>query len=453
MQYPIPLVGLLPMLALPLTAQTGQNINHALTGTATQSADHPTYPAAVASRLIDGNRSGLWTDNSSNTTAAMAAPWWQVALAGPSLVHEIVIYTRADANNTFCRDLFVELKSGSTVLWSQACCTGGAYPARGVPVRLLLPPGGLTGDTVRISRPTVTNEGISFAEVEVVQVAPITPVNWAIYGTASQFPNQSSYPASNAIDGNTDSHLPNNSCAMTSASGASYQDWWQVTLLRQRYDEVRVWPSSFSPLYTFYMTAYDGATAVAQQSVTNPPNTGPVVFFLSGATNPYIDRVRIWRNSLASPLVVAEVEVINYSALDAEAKPFGIGCAGTSGIPGLRHTTPPVVSSNFDVVLSNVPASPGLAVVLSGLSHTASGALPLPFDFGLIGGPGCLVHVSSEFSQVAVAAGGSAPSSFAVPNNSGLLGFLIYQQAVVLDAAANALGLTTSNALRVRLGL
>jgi hypothetical protein len=373
-------------------------------------------------------------------------------LTGPSLVHEIVLYTRADYDNTSCSDVLVELKSGSTVVWSQICCTGGAIPGRGIPVRLLLPPGGVTGDTVRVSRPNVTNGVILLAEVEVLQIAPLTPVNWAIYGTASQYPNQSQHPASGAIDGNTDSHQSNNSCSMSSVNGASYQDWWEVTLPRARYDEVRVWPVSQHPLYTFYMSAYDGTTGVSTQMVTNPPGTGPVVFLLPTPAA-FVDRVRIWRNYVPAPLVLAEVEVINWSALDAEAKPFGIGCAGTAGVPKLRHTSPPWVSSNFDVVLSNVPASPGLAVVLTGLSHTLNGTLSLPFDLGLIGGPGCLVHVSAELSQVAIAAGGSAASTFAVPNNSGLLGFLIYQQAVVLDAGANALGLTTSNALRVRLGL
>lgn len=440
-------------LLVPAIAQTGLNTNHALTGTATQSADHPTYPTGVASRAIDGNRNGAWLDNSSNITAAMAAPWWQVALAGPSLVHEIVIYPRADATLTSMRDMLVELKSGSAVVWSQRCCTGGAYPPRGVALRLLLPPGGLTGDTVRISRPNETNGVISLAEVEVMEVAPITPVNWAVYGTATQWPNMgSSYPAANAIDGNTDSYLPNNSCSESSSGGTSMSDWWEVTLPRSRYDEIRVWPSTFQPTYPFYVRAFDGTTSIGTWFANNPPITGPFIVF-PGTPAPYIDRVRLFRNSFSSPLFLAEVEVINYSALDAEAKPFGIGCLGTVGTPALRATTPPQLSANFGVQLTNVPASPGLALIASGTSYTASGALPLPFDLGVLGGVGCQVYVSLDFSQVAIATGGVATSTLAVPNNPGLLGVPIFQQAFVLDGPANALGITTSNALYVRLGL
>lgn len=447
-------VQLLPLLfaAIPAIAQTGQNVNHALTGTATQSADHPGYPAGVASRVIDGNRNGAWLDNSSNITAAMAAPWWQVALAGPSLVHEIVIYPRADNSLVSMRDMLVELKSGSTVVWSQWCCTGGAYPAPGVATRLLVPPGGLTGDTVRISRPNETNGAISLAEVEVIELAPITPVNWAVYGTATQN-TTTAYPAANAIDGNTDSYLPNNSCSQSSVNGASYADWWEVTLPRRIYDEIRVWPSTWQPTYPYYIRAFDGATSVQTWFANNPPLTGPFVVFPSTPAPAYIDRVRVFRSSFASPIVLAEVEVINYSALDAEAKPFGIGCLGSAGVPTLRATTPPQVDSSFDVQLANVPSSPGIAVIASGLSYTAFGALPLPFDLGAIGGAGCQAYVGADFTQVALAAGGVATSTLTIPNNSGLLGSTMAQQAIVLDATANALGLTTSNALRVRLGL
>ena len=441
------------LLLVPAFAQTGVNVNHALTGTATQSADHPTYPAAVASRLIDGNRNGAWPDDSSNATAPMAAPWWQVALAGPSLVHEIVIYPRADATLTFMSDTLVELKSGSTVVWSQWCCTGGAYPTRGVALRLLLPPGGLTGDTVRISRPNVLNELISLAEVEVLQIAPITPVNWAVYGTATQWNGQgTNYAASNAIDGNTDSYVLNNSCSQSSFGGTSLQDWWEVTLPRNRYDEIRVWPSTSQPTYPFYVRTFDGATAVETWFANSPPTTGPFVVYPSTPAA-YVDRVRVFRNSFPAPVVIAEVEVLNYSALDAEAKPFGIGCLGTAGVPTLRAITPPQLSANFDVQLTNVPASPGLAVIASGLSDTMTGPLPLPFDLGAIGGAGCQAYVSADLTQVAIATGGVATSTLALPNNPALLGFALYQQALVLDGPANSLGLTTSNALLVRVGL
>lgn len=433
------------------TAQTGQNINHARTGTATQSADHPSYPAGVASRAIDGNRNGAWLDDSSNLTAAMAAPWWQVALAGPSLVHEIVIYPRADNSLSSMRDMLVELKSASTVVWSQWCCTGGAYPPPGVATRLLLPPGGLSGDTVRISRPNVTNGAISLTEVEALQIAPITPVNWAIYGTATQSSTAGTHTAANAIDGNTDSYINNNSCALTNT--VSGTDWWEVALPRRRYDEVRIWPTTWSSTMGDYLVrGYDGSTVQFTQAFTNAPVTGPQVVALAGL-NLDIDRVRVFRNGYFGSLHIAEVEVINYSALDAEAKPFGIGCLGSIGVPVLRATSAPQVSANFAVSLANVPTVPSLAVIASGLSYTASGPLPLPFDLGVIGGAGCQVYVSADYTQVAIAAAGIATSTLAIPNNTGLLGFSLFQQAIVLDAPANALGLTTSNALAVRIGL
>ncbi|MFO1077835.1 MAG: hypothetical protein U1E73_08930 [Planctomycetota bacterium] len=436
---------------MPALAQTGQNINHALLGTATQSADHPTYPMGVASRVVDGNRNGAWVDNSSNITAAMAAPWWQVVLAAPHLVHEIVIYPRADNPLGSMRDMLVELKSGSTVVWSQWLCTGGAYPPPGVATRLLLPPGGLTGDAVRISRPNETNGVISLAEVEVLQIAPIPPTNWAIYGTATMYPGGSQNPASNAIDGNTDSYQANNSCAMTSVNGATYSDWWEVTLPRNRYDEVKIWFSTWNPPPgPFYVRTFDGATTVATIAVTTATVTGPTSVPLPGG--PYVDRVRVLRNSFPSPLVLAEVEVFNYSLLDAEARPFGIGCLGTVGVPALRATTPPQLTSHFDVSVANVPSAPGLAVIATGFSYTAFGASQLPLNLAAFGAAGCQAYVSPDITQFATATGGVATSALAIPNHSGLLGVALAQQAVVFDTAANPLGVTTSNALRVRMG-
>lgn len=441
------------LLVAPALAQTGQNVNHALAGTATQSADHPTYPTGVASRAIDGNRNGAWVDDSSNITAAMAAPWWQVVLTGPRLVHEIVIYPRADNPLSSMSDMLVELKSGSTVVWSQTCCTGGAYPLPGVATRLLLPPGGLTGDTVRISRPNVTSGAISLAEVEVLQIAQTTPVNWAVYGNATQWPGTGSqHPAADAIDGNTDSYLSNHSCSMSSTTGTLMNDWWEVTLPRSRYDEIRVWPSTLAQTYPYYIRTFDGTTAVETWFANNPPNTAPYIVFPSTPAQ-NIDRVRIFRSFFGAPLVLAEVEVINYSALDAEAKPFGIGCLGTAGVPALRATTPPVISSNFDVSVANVPAAPGLAVIATGFSYTTFGTSPLPLDLGVLGAAGCPVYVSLDITQIAPAVGGAATSTLAIPNDSGLLGGVLAQQAIVLDVGANGLGLTTSNALRVRVGL
>ncbi|MCC6671779.1 MAG: hypothetical protein IT458_12005 [Planctomycetes bacterium] len=446
-------LALVPMLlACAAAAQTGQNVNHARTGAATQSADHPTYPTGVASRLIDGNRSGVWADNSANITASMAAPWWQVVLAGPRLVHEVVLYTRSDTDNASCRDLLVELKTGSTLLWSQTVCTGGAYPRRGVAVRLLMPPGGITCDTVRLSRPGVASGVISLGEVEVLQIAQITPVNWAVYGTAAHFPGGTNYGAANAIDGNTDCNMANNSCVLTSVNGAGGGDWWEVQLPRKRYNEVRVWPSNFQSLYTFYVRAFDGTTTVATHLVSNPTGPGPVVIPLTGSPAPQIDRVRLFRNSFQSPLAFAEVEVIHYSALDSAVTTFGIGCPGTAGTPVLRPLTPPAIAGNFDVEVRNVPATPGGVFLLTGFSRSTYGALPLPFDLGLIGAGGCLVHCSVELTQAATATAGVATSRLPIPNLSGLYGAEVHQQALVPDPGANAFGLTASNPLRVRVG-
>lgn len=443
------LVPLAPGLAQ--TPQIGEIINHALLGTATQSADHPTYPAAVASRCIDGNRNGHWGDNTANTTAVMAQPWWQVALAGPRLVHEVVLYCRSDAELTFVTDLLVELKSGSTVLWSQMACTGNGYPIRGGHVRLLMPPGGITCDTVRVSRPNATNSTVTLAEVEVLQIAQIPPVNWAIYGTASSAGGTTNHPADRAIDGNTDSYLANNSCAMTSTNGSSGLDWWEVALHRRTHDEVKIWFSTHNvPVGPFVVRTYDGATLVQAIGVSGATPGVATSVMLSGVN---IDRVRVARNSFSSPLILAEVEVFNYSYFDSEVKAFGTGCRGSAGVSTLRPLTPPAIGAGFQVQVTNVPSNPGFAFVVTGFSRTQSGALPLPADLGIFGAVGCQSYTNIDLTQYVAATGGVATSTLMIPNLAWIQGIDLHQQVLAFDPGANAFGGTVSNAIVANIGL
>ena len=92
-----------------------------------------------------------------------------------------------------------------------------------------------------------------------------------------------------------------------------------------------------------------------------------------------------------------------------------------------------------------------LAVLVSGYSDTAGGGVSLPAP--LPNAPGCSVLVSPDVMLAAsTSAAGGATRGFAVPNNSALAGFAVFHQWVVLDAAANALGLTVSNGVSVTLG-
>ena len=88
------------------------------------------------------------------------------------------------------------------------------------------------------------------------------------------------------------------------------------------------------------------------------------------------------------------------------------------------------------------------AMLSFGDSNTISGTTPLPFALAPLGAPGCAVQgsllVTALYGTDPVT--GQAVVTVTLPNDPNLGGFHFYNQWFCLDAAANALGLTVSNA-------
>jgi hypothetical protein len=122
---------------------------------------------------------------------------------------------------------------------------------------------------------------------------------------------------------------------------------------------------------------------------------------------------------------------------------YGTGCAGSRGVPTLapQNNTLPHVNQTLELHVGNLPFTSPVFVFL-GISNTTYGPTPLPFSLAGLGAPGCTVVSSCEAVLPLTNVLGSAVWQLAVPN---LPGVTFYTQAVVLDGAANGLGITTSN--------
>jgi hypothetical protein len=122
---------------------------------------------------------------------------------------------------------------------------------------------------------------------------------------------------------------------------------------------------------------------------------------------------------------------------------YGTGCAGSRGVPTLapQNNTLPHVGQTLELHVGNLPFT-GPVFVFLGISNTMYGPTPLPFSLAGLGAPGCTVVSSCEAVLPLTNVLGSAVWQLAVPN---LPGVTFYTQAVVLDGAANGLGITTSN--------
>ena len=131
---------------------------------------------------------------------------------------------------------------------------------------------------------------------------------------------------------------------------------------------------------------------------------------------------------------------------------FGAGCPGSAGVTHLEATTLPRVGATMTVRVEPLPLS--LAVMISGLSNVTWATVPLPLNLTPFGLTNCWLRVSLDANDALIGALGSATYSLAIPTTAALAGFILHQQAVVLDpAAGNPLGLVMSDAATAVVGL
>jgi hypothetical protein len=133
----------------------------------------------------------------------------------------------------------------------------------------------------------------------------------------------------------------------------------------------------------------------------------------------------------------------------ADVAPFGTGCAGTAGTPALMAApfSLPWLGDTMRNVVQTIPVGEPGGVFVSSFGSTPV----LPLDS--VGMPGCALLVPIDVVEFRVAVAGAAEWATGIPNIPTLAGVSFRQQAFVLDAAANALGLTASNAVLVTTGV
>lgn len=151
--------------------------------------------------------------------------------------------------------------------------------------------------------------------------------------------------------------------------------------------------------------------------------------------------------ALRAPSSVATRFVVRDASADAASfEIFGSGCRGRLGVPALRRVREswPRTSSDFVTEVERAPS--GTAVL------GFFGVTPTAIDLTALGAPNCVVR-SDIVALVALPQVGTRYRwAFSIPDDVRLLGARFYQQALVLDVAANAFGLTVSTAARARIG-
>jgi hypothetical protein len=115
---------------------------------------------------------------------------------------------------------------------------------------------------------------------------------------------------------------------------------------------------------------------------------------------------------------------------------------------GLAHgaSARPVLGTTINLQTTNVPAGALVGSTLAGLTEITAGV-----DLTSLGMPGCFRYTSIEASTIWVPGGGSGSTGFSIPNQAALAGVAIKSQGVALVPGVNALGVLSSNGLRLTL--
>lgn len=119
---------------------------------------------------------------------------------------------------------------------------------------------------------------------------------------------------------------------------------------------------------------------------------------------------------------------------------MGTACNDRSGQPlNLRAAGCPTLGSSFVLGLETPGGAFGLTFFFAGLSNTNYFGIPLPFDLGVIGAPGCSVQVSQELMLGGYPNVNPAVLNLYVPTLPYLVGATTYWQAALFDPQVNAL--------------
>lgn len=126
---------------------------------------------------------------------------------------------------------------------------------------------------------------------------------------------------------------------------------------------------------------------------------------------------------------------------------FGIGCPASRPL-GLSYSGSASLGETLSIDLSNGPAGSAPGTLYFGLRNTA----PFPIDLTSVGAPQCALYHALQSSVGVTLVGGAASVPVPIPSAVILCGARWFNQAIVVDGGANALGLVTSNAGVVSLG-
>ena len=387
--------GLIAIGVLFLSLQGTLGANLALTGTASQSS---TAYGGLASRAIDGNRDGVFTDNSvTHTDPNGTNEYWITDLGGTKVVESITLWNRADCCGARMSNLRVSLlDAGSNVISSADILNANPVSQGGA--RSFPLPYGSTGRYVKVaSLPGLNADGnniISIAECEIWGHDSL--VNLARHPLATVSQSSTLAPAALANDGNTDPNFNDGSVAFTDPS-VTTGTWWQVQFgTLATINEIWLFNRNDccgERLGNFRLSVFNGATEVFGTNYFVGSNSVPQGAAFSNVfaapvqgTAVRIALLNNVNNTGDSSLALTEVEVFGDPGPDV-FPPQLVQVTGASNNTILIQFSEPVTPgtatnlANYAVTSTNGPVSL-LSATISAYGDTVT-LSTVPFAYGL----------------------------------------------------------------------
>ena len=138
----------------------------------------------------------------------------------------------------------------------------------------------------------------------------------------------------------------------------------------------------------------------------------------------------------AGPVALATATAAQLRTQDPEVLPLA-----------LAGVTRPITGATWGLRLDHVPANAVVGLDVFGLNDPA-----LP-DLHFFGAPGCGLRASPDVLIAWPASGATRTFGMAIPNSAAVMSLSLYATSLVFQAPpANALGATTSNGVRGRIG-
>lgn len=245
-----------------------------------------------ASRAIDGNTSGIWSNDSvTHTETSGNNSWWEVDLGAERSIESIVLHNRTDASyETSLSNFRVSILDASrSELAGQNFYEGSGSVATTESWQLL---SRVVGRYVRVELLGQNNVGNGVLSLAEVQVFEYNDVNgpWAVQSTTNY-----GGIAARAIDGNTNGDWSNGSVTHTDSTS---DNWFELKLgTRHSLEQIvlhnRTDGSYETSLSNFRVSIWDGATEVYGSDHFTTEGSVGSIFSLSKLDGIVADKVRI----------------------------------------------------------------------------------------------------------------------------------------------------------------